>query len=399
MLIGIVGKPSCGKSTFFRASTLAEAEIANYPFTTIKANHGVGYVKVECAEKHFNTKCNPRFGYCIEGERFVPVDMLDVAGLVPGAHEGHGRGNEFLDDLNQANVLIHVIDASGSVNEKGEPVEPLSYDPKNDIKFLELELDMWYFRNLNKGWEKFARQVQQEHANIKKAITKQLAFLRVTEDLIEKAIKTIGLNEEKPTEWSTEDLKKLARELRQMTKPMIIAANKADVPGAEKNIEEIKKEFPEYIIIPCSAESELSLKQAAKHDMIEYVPGDSDFKIKESSNLNDSQKKGLEFIRENVLKKFNSTGIQEVLDSAVFKLLEYMPIFPGGVNKLGDKDGNILPDCFLLPKDSKAIDFAYHIHTDLGDKFIRAIDVKTKMTVGKEHQLKYGDVIEIVANK
>jgi len=169
MLVGIVGKPSCGKSTFFKAATLAEAEIANYPFTTIKANHGVGYVKVECADKDFNVQCNPRFGYCLNGIRFVPVDMLDVAGLVPGAHKGLGRGNEFLDDLNQANVLIHVIDVSGSTNEKGEPVEALSYDPAEDIKFLEIELDMWYLRNLTKGWEKFARQVQQEQQEIQKA--------------------------------------------------------------------------------------------------------------------------------------------------------------------------------------------------------------------------------------
>ena len=137
MLIGIVGKPSCGKSTFFNAQTLANVEIANYPFTTIKPNHGTGYVRVDCVDREFNTKCNPRFGYCIESNRFVPVELLDVAGLVPGAHEGKGMGNQFLDDLNQADVLIHIIDVAGSTNEKGESVPALSYNPANDIKFLE----------------------------------------------------------------------------------------------------------------------------------------------------------------------------------------------------------------------------------------------------------------------
>lgn len=399
MLIGIVGKPSCGKSTFFKAATLAEAEIANYPFTTIKPNHGVGYVKVDCADKEFDIQCNPRFGYCLNHKRFVPVDLLDVAGLVPGAHEGHGRGSEFLDDLNQANVLIHVIDISGSVNEKGEPVDPLSYDPLNDVKFLEVELDMWYLRNIKKGWEKFARQVQQEHREIEKALEKQLSFLRVTEDMLKDVMKELNLPKEKPTEWTEDMLKNMARWLRQKTKPIIIAANKIDVPGAEKNFEKLKQKFPDYLIIPCSAESELALKEAAKHEIIDYIPGESDFSIKDESKLNEKQAAALNFIKTNMLEKFKSTGVQDVLDAAIFKLLKYIAIFPGGVNKLEDKDGNVLPDCFLLPENSTAIDFAYNIHTDIGDKFIRAIDVKTKMTVGRDHQLKMGDVVEIVTGK
>lgn len=399
MLIGIVGKPSCGKSTFFKASTLAEADIANYPFTTIKPNHGIGFVKVDCADKDFKVSCNPRFGYCINSKRFVPVNMLDVAGLVPGAHKGLGRGNEFLDDLNQADVLVHVIDISGSVNEKGEPVDPLSYDPSKDIEFLELELDMWYYKNITKGWQKFARQIQQEHSDIKDSLSKQLSFLRVTQDLIEEAIKVLSLDKEKPTLWSDKNMKDMASFLRKKTKPMIIAANKIDVLGSEKNLEMLRQKFPDYIIIPCSAESELALKEAAKHNIIDYIPGQKEFNIKDNDNLNDKQKSALNFIEENILKKYNSTGVQEVLDKAVFDLLEYKPIFPGGANKLEDKDGNVLPDCFLLPKKATALDFAYHLHTDLGDGFIRAIDVRTKMVIGKDHLLKPRDVIEIISKK
>ncbi len=399
MLVGIVGKPSCGKSTFFKASTLAEAEIANYPFTTIKPNHGVGYVKVDCVDKEFKVQCNPRFGYCINGTRFVPVDMLDVAGLVPGAHKGLGRGNEFLDDLNQANVLIHVIDVSGSTNEKGEAVNALSYDPVEDVKFLEVELDMWYLRNLRKGWERFARQVQQEHQPIERALEKQLSSFRVTEDIVKDAVRVLGLNREKPSEWTEDNLKELAVRLRRATKPMLIAANKADVPGADKNFERVKKEFPDYIIIPCSAESELALKEAAKHGIIDYTPGGKDFSVKNDSKLNDAQKNALEFIRKNVLQKYGSTGVQEVLDSAVFKLLKYIAIFPGGVNKLEDKDGNVLPDCFLLPGKTTALDFAFRLHTDIGKGFIRAIHVKTKKVIGKDHELLHRDVIEIITSK
>ena len=398
MLIGIVGKPSCGKSTFFKAQTLANVEIASYPFTTIKPNHGTGYVKVECADKEFNAKCNPRFGYCIDGKRFVPVELLDVAGLVPGAHEGKGMGNQFLDDLNQADVLIHIIDVSGSTNEKGESVPPLSYDPSNDIRFLEHELDMWYLRLIEKGWERFARTVNQEKPELNKAMAKQLSSLRVTENLMEKIIQKLSLQAD-IMKWDKDILLKIATELRRATKPMIIACNKIDVKGASENYEKLKNEFWDYIIVPCSAEAELALREAAKHELIKYIPGDSNFEILNAEKLNDKQKNALGFIKTEMLEKFGSTGVQKVLDIAVFDLLKYIAIFPGGVNKLADQHGNVMPDCFLMPPGTTALDFAFKLHTDIGNHFVKAIDVKTKRPVGKEYLLKNRDVIEIATSK
>ena len=391
MLIGVVGKPSTGKSTFFKAATLAEVEIAPYPFTTIKPNHGVGYVKVDCVDKEFGRQCNPREGYCINGVRFVPAELLDVAGLVPGAHEGRGMGNQFLDDLNQADVLIHIVDISGSTNEKGESVKPLSYDPLKDVEFLEEELNYWYMRILKKGWEKFARVVQQENQDIKRALAKQLSGLRVTEEIVQNAIKKLDLIH-RPLDWSEKDLFALSSELRKATKPIIIAANKIDVEGAMYNFDRMKEKYPDYVIIPCSAESELALREAAKKNLIKYIPGEKSFEI--IGELNERQRQGLEFI-----KKHLPTGVQDVLDTAVFNILKYIAIFPGGVNKLTDSKGRVLPDCFLVSGNSTALDFAYRLHTDFGKNFIRAIDVKTKMTVGKEHKLKHRDVVEIVSGK
>ncbi len=397
MIIGVVGKANVGKSTFFKALTLAEILIANYPFATIDPNKGFGHVRVDCAEKHFNVKCNPRFGYCLSGIRFVPVEVIDVAGLVPGAHEGKGMGNQFLDDLRQANVLIHIVDIAGSTNEKGEPVEIGTYDPAFDIKFLEVELDMWYLSILKKGWSRLARQMQQEKSEIVRILGKQLSGLNVNEEMVDDAVKKLELNVEKPVEWTSEDLLHLAQDLRKKTKPMIIAANKIDLPGAAANYERIKKEFPDYIVIPCSAESELALKEAAKKKIIKYIPGSSLFDV--IGKASEKQSKALEFIKENILEKFQTTGVQQAIDDSVFKLLKYIAIFPGGMNKLADSHGNILPDCFLLPSGSKAIDFAYRLHSDFGDKFIRAIDVKTKRTIGRDHVLKHGDVIEIISGK
>lgn len=397
MLIGIVGKPNCGKSTFFKALTLADITIANYPFATIKPNHGYGHVRIPCAETFFQVKCNPREGFCIKGNRFVPVEVIDVAGLVPGASEGKGMGNQFLDDLNQADALIHVIDVSGSTNEKGEPVGQNAYDPANDVEFLEKELDQWYLRILDKGWERFARTIQQEHSDIAKALAKQLSGLRVDEDLVKEAIRDLALDPQKPAAWTDAQRLGLASAFRKATKPIVIAANKIDVPGASDNFTRLVEQFPEYRIVACSAESELALKEAAKHGLLDYIPGEKDITVKGA--LNEKQEKAINFIKDQVLEKFNTTGVQDVMNAVVFQVLQYIAVFPGGLNKLEDQHGNVLPDCFLLPKESTALQFAYRIHSDLGDKFIRAIDVKTKMTVGKEHQLKHLDVIEIVTAK
>ena len=395
MLIGLVGRPSTGKSSFFKAATLSDVAIANYPFTTIEANKGVGFVKVDCVDKEFNVQCNPRMGYCIEHNRFVPVELIDVAGLVPDAHLGKGKGNQFLDDLRQADALIHVVDISGSTNAFGEAVEPGSHDPSKDIEFLEVEIDMWFYGIIEKGWERFARRIVLEGQKINEALQKQLSGLNVRHSHIDIALKKLKLEDVVPTQWTSQNLKELATELRKMTKPIIISANKVDTASGMRNFEKIRNN-PDYIIVPSSAESEIALKQAAKAGMISYIPGDSDFEIAQKDKLNEKQLAALEFIRSNVLKRYGSTGIQQVLNDAVFKLLKYMAIFPGGINNLTDSKGRVLPDCFLLPENSTALDFAYKLHTDFGKNFIRAIDVKTKRTVGKEHILHHRDVVEII---
>lgn len=400
MQIGVVGKANVGKSTFFKAATLMDILIANYPFATIKPNHGVGFVKIDCVDTFFNTQCTPREGFCINHKRFVPVDVIDVAGLVPGAHEGKGLGNQLLDDLRQADALIHVVDFAGATNERGEPSEPGSRDPYDDIKFLEEEIDFWYFGILNKGWERFARQIQQEHTDPARALGKQLSGLKVTDEMVDDVIKKLALPKDKVSSWSDDDLMNIARSLRKITKPMVIAANKMDIPIAQENYRRLRVEHPELLIVPCSAESELALREATKHQLIKYVPGDTDFEFVDESKLSEKQRFALNFIKENVLKKFvEGTGVQSCMNAAVFMLLKYIAIFPGGVNKLTDQYGRILPDCFLMPPGTTALDFAFKLHTDFGNNFIKAIDVKKKMPISKDHKLQNGDVIEIHAGR
>ncbi|MFC1682346.1 redox-regulated ATPase YchF [Nanoarchaeota archaeon] len=392
MLLGLVGKPSAGKSTFFKAATLAEIEIASYPFTTIKANHGVGYVKVDCIEKEFNTKCNPNHGFCIDSKRFVPVELMDVAGLVKGASEGKGLGNQFLDDLRQADAFIQIVDVSGTTDEKGQPTK--DHDPVEDVLFLEEELDLWYYNILQKVWRGFARKTEMEKSKFSEAVAKQFSGLKVSEENVKEVLRKLSLPE-KPTSWSKEQVKEFASKLRKVSKPMIIVANKVELEKGEENYLKLKEKFLDYIIISCSADSELALRQAAKAELIDYIPGEKTFEIKKELSV--EQKDALNKIKENVLEKFEfGTGVQEVLNRAVFDLLKYIAIFPASANRLADSKGNILPDCFLLPGGSTALDFAYHLHTDFGKGFIKAIDARTKVARGKEYELKHRDALEIV---
>ncbi len=401
MLIGLVGKPSVGKSTFFKAASLADVEIASYPFTTIKPNHGVGYVKVECIDKEFNTQCMPKHGYCKNHWRFVPIDLMDVAGLVPGASEGKGLGNQFLDDLRNADAFIQIVDLSGATDSEGKMLpEGKIYDPCEDVKFLEEELDLWYYNILIKVWKGFTRTAEIEskgNFNFAKVVAKQFSGLKVNEEDVKIVLRKLP-NEtsgKKPSVWNESEIKLFAHYLREFSKPMIIAANKCDHPNAEANIKKLEEKYEDKLIYACSADSELALREATKHGLIEYIPGENNFKIIEGK-VNDKQKAALEKIQKNVLEKYGGTGVQEILNLAVFDLLKYIAIFPAGAHKLADSKGNILPDCFLLPPGSTALDFAFFLHTDFGKNFIKAIDARSKKALGKEHVLKNRDALEIV---
>jgi len=395
MLIGIVGKPSVGKSTFFMAATSVPVERSSRPFTTIKPNRAVGYVEVECVDKEFGKQCNPRTGFCKDSRRFVPVELLDVAGLVPGAHEGKGLGNKFLDDLRQADILVHVVDASGSTNAVGEKVPAGSYDPCDDVRFLEAELDYWIKGILDRNWTKLVREGKLVKKKNEEILAEQFSGLGMGRDTIVKVLRELKLEEKQMEAWSEEERYALCKTLRRIGKPTIIAANKCDLSTGYENVQRLRKEFPQYLVIACSSEAEIALKGAAKAGFIEYVPGDASFSVKGA--LNPEQGKAMEVLRA-VCERYHGTGVQKCLNAAVFDFLRYIAVFPGG-GDLVDAQGRTLPDCFLMKPGTTALDFAFSLHSDIGRGFIKAIDYKTKQAVGKEQPLKHRDVIEIVFKK
>jgi len=390
MLIGILGRPNVGKSTFFKAVTLADVLIANYPFATIKPNRGMAYVKIPDLAQEFGKQSNPREGYVKGKWRFVPFELIDVAGLVEGASEGKGLGNEFLNDLAAADAFIHVVDISGETDHEGKPTTQNFY-PGKDINVIEKELDLWYKNIFLKVWKIFSKTVEMQNKYLANSIAQQFSGLKATIEDVQSVILKSKLNAEKPSQWTDEEISKFSRLLRQTTKPMIIAANKMDCPNGKQNYEKIKEKL-DYPIVPCFADAELALREADKSKIISYIPGESTFEIK--TQLKEKQKEALDKIKK-FLEEYKTTGIQEILNSVIFNILNYIAVFPAGA-KLVDSKGNILPDCYLMPPNSTALDFAYRLHTDIGKNFIKAIDIRTKKAVGKEYPLKHLDGLEII---
>lgn len=398
LMVGIVGKPNTGKSTFFSAATLAPAEIASYPFTTIKPNRGIGYVRTPCVCKEFNVKDNPVNSICLDGVRLIPVELIDCAGLVPGAWEGRGLGNQFLDEIRKADALVHIIDASGGTDSEGRTCKPGEHDPLEDARFLEFEITMWLASILKRDWPKIARMAELESKDLFSMLEERLSGLTIRRSHIIEAVRRAGLNAEKPTTWSEEDFIKFVSTLRQIAKPMLIVANKIDISTAEENFERLKK--ADYMVVPCCAEAELALRRAADKNLIDYRPGDCNFKINKPERLNESQVKALETIREKILLKLGSTGVQEAINSAFFKLLGMITVYPvEDIEHLTDHNGRVLPDAYLVPYGTTTRQLAYLIHTDLGESFIYAVEAREKKRVGEDYTLKDRDVISIVSAK
>jgi len=392
MQIGLLGKANVGKSTFFSAATETVVQTGNFPFTTIEPNIGVTHVKVDCACKNLENRCGNNL--CLDGIRFIPVKLIDVAGLVPGANEGKGLGNKFLTDAMQADALIHVVDASGSTDIQGQPVSIGTHDPLEDIKFVEEEFDLWFKQILDREWYKLTKEIEQKRTKISEGLARRFTGLGIKESDIDKVLTSMSLKLKKLTDWSDSEIMQFLRSLRKLSKPTIIAANKADLCN---DLEIVQKISENFTTIPSSAETELLLKKAAKAGIIQYIPGDDNFKGKSTVELSEQQNNALHLAK-NVLTKIGVTGIQKILNTIIFDTMNLIVVYPvEDESKLCNKGGQVLPDARLLDSSTTAKDLAFTIHQDIGTGFLHAVDAKTKQRIGADHQLKNGDIIKIVS--
>jgi len=387
--IALAGKPNAGKSTFYTAATMAEVDVGNYPFTTIDANRGVSYARTDCPCLDRDRRCDS--DNCEDGKRYVPVELYDVAGLVPGAHEGRGLGNQFLDELTDADAILHVVDASGGTNEEGEPVEIGEHDPVEDLDFIEEEMDRWIASIIERNWESVERQSRSPGFDIDDALGEMLTGVGATEADIALVLRNIDYPDD-PREWSDERKRSLASDLREQTKPLIVVANKADI-APEGNIERLREAAD--VVIPATADGELALRRGARAGLVDYDPGDPEFTV--SDDVSDQQREGLEQVRA-VLEEWGGTGVQQALDTVVYDVLDHLTAYPvENETKWTDSKGRMLPDAHLLPTGSTPLDLAYAVHSDIGDGYLHAVDARENRRISEDHELEEGDVIKIVS--
>ena len=395
--IGLIGKTNTGKTTFFNSSTLSSDEISTYPFTTKKSSTSVGYAITLCVHPEFNVIDNPNNSKCKDGWRYIPIELIDLPGLIKDAWKGKGLGNQFLSIASQSDALLHVVDASGGIDSSGRITETGTGDPVSDFADIEEELNMWYQKIFEGNRDKLQKMISSDNDQIN-ALTELYQGMGVKQSHIKDALKITNLEEKDVENYDISDSKKFATELRRTSKPTLIVANKIDIEGAAKNFQRLRERYNDIIVVPASADSELSLRRAEQKNLIKYSPGSEKFDILKESDLNQKQKDALNFIESDIMGEYMRTGVQFAINVTVFKLLKMNSIYPVTTpENLSDKRGRVLPDLILLKDGSTVIDLAKEIHSDLTKGLLYAKDLRYNLRVPTNYQLRDRDVISLVS--
>ena len=395
--IGLIGKTNTGKTTFFNSATLSSEEISSYPFTTKSPVSGIGHAITLCVHPEFKIQDNPNNSKCVDGWRYIPVELIDLPGLIKDAWKGKGLGNQFLSIAAQSDVLLHVVDASGGIDSTGKITEIGSGDPISDFADIEEELSLWYHKILEGNREKVSKTIKNS-SDIVNSITDLYRGIGVTNSHVQETLRVVDLEEKNFDEFDMIDTKKFSTNLRKISKPTLIVANKIDVEGADKNFARLRERYNDSIVIPASGDSEFSLRRAEQKGLIKYSPGSEQFEILKPDELNTKQQDALDFIKRGIMGEYMRTGVQFAINVAVFKLLKMNSIYPIADEKnLADKNGRILPDLILLKDGSTINDLAKEIHTDLTKGLLYGKDLRYNLRLPLNYQLRDRDVISLVS--
>ena len=394
--LGLIGKTNTGKTTFFNSATLSSEEISSYPFTTKSPIFGKSHAITLCVHPEFKIQDNPNNSKCMDGWRYIPIELIDLPGLIKDAWKGKGLGNQFLSIAAQSDALLHVVDASGGIDSTGKITEVGSGDPISDFADIEEELIMWYHKILEGNRDKVSKLIR-SGSDISDAITDLYRGIGVNKIHVKEALILTELEEKDFDNFDVVDSKKFVSSLRKISKPTLIVANKIDVEGADKNFARLRERYNDSIVIPVSGDSEFSLRRAEQKGLIKYSPGSEQFEILQSENLNEKQVNALEFIKKGIMGEYMRTGVQFAINVAVFKLLKMNSIYPvADEENLADKKGRVLPDLILLKDGATINDLAKEIHTDLTRGLLYAKDLRYNLRLPTDYQLRDRDVVSLV---
>jgi len=395
--IGLIGKTNTGKTTFFNSATLSSEEISSYPFTTKSPVSGMAHAISLCVHPEFKIQDNPNNSKCLDGWRYIPIELIDLPGLIKDAWKGKGLGNQFLSIAAQSDALLHVVDASGGIDSSGKITEVGTGDPVSDFADIEEELVMWYHKILEGNRDKISKLIE-TGTDIVDAITDLYRGIGVNKIHVKDTLLKTDLEEKNFNDFDIIDNKKFTSHLRKISKPTLIVANKVDVEGADKNFDRLRERYNDSIVIPVSGDSEFSLRRAEQKGLIKYSPGSEQFEIIRSDELNEKQINALDFIKKGIMGEYMRTGVQFAINVAVFKLLKMNSIYPVADEKnFSDKRGRVLPDLILLKDGATIIDLAKEIHSDLTKGLLYGKDLRYKLRLPVDYQLRDRDVVSLVS--
>ena len=394
--IGLIGKTNAGKTTFFNSATLSSEKISSYPFTTTSPVSGVAHAISLCVHPEFKVHDNPNNSKCLDGWRYIPIELIDLPGLIKDAWKGKGLGNQFLSIAAQSDVLLHVVDASGGIDSSGKITVVGTGDPVSDFADIEEELVMWYHKILEGNRDKISKLIK-NGTDIVDAITDLYRGIGVNKVHVKSALLATELEEKDFDDFDMVYSKKFSSYLRKISKPTLIVANKVDVDGADKNFGRLRERYNDSIVVPVSGDSEFSLRRAEQKGLIKYSPGSEQFEIVRSDELNEKQINALNFIKKGIMGEYMRTGVQFAINVAVFKLLKMNSIYPVADEKnLSDKKGRVLPDLILLKDDAKISDLAKEIHSDLTKGLLYGKDLRYNLRLPVDYQLRDRDVVSLI---